>query len=156
MQRTGVELDSLLADDEYLNAILLTHGHIDHYRTLGENVRHNAPIYTSPATATIIERALPEAQKNNDLGSVSAAVDALEPIEDWTTILPNLEVRPIPVGHTPGAVGFVLRFHDERSEQSGFGDEMQYLLATGDFTTRPCAGYSLRSRYVSGDGLLLH
>ncbi len=137
----GVDLDALLADDEYLNAILLTHGHIDHYRTLGDNVRHNAPIYTAPATATIVERALPEAQKHNDLGAVSAAIDALEPIEDWTAILPNLEVRPIPVGHTPGAVGFVIRFHDEASANSAFDDEMQYLLATGDFTTRPCAGY---------------
>ncbi len=137
----GVDLDALLADDEYLNAILLTHGHIDHYRTLGDNVRHNAPIYTAPATATIVERALPEAQKHNDLGAVSDALDALEPIEDWTAILPNLEVRPIPVGHTPGAVGFVIRFHDEASTNSAFDDEMQYLLATGDFTTRPCAGY---------------
>ncbi len=138
----GVDIDELLDEDEYLNAILLTHGHIDHYRTLGENVRHNAPIYTSPATADIVELALPEAQKNNDINSVSAALDALEPIDDWTSILPNLDVRPVPVGHTPGAVGFVFRFHDEARDTVEYEDGAQYLMATGDFTTRSCAGYS--------------
>lgn len=138
----GVDIDELLDDDEYLNAILLTHGHIDHYRTLGENVRHNAPIYTSPATASIVELALPEAQKNNDIHAVSTALDALEPINDWTSILPSLDVRPIPVGHTPGAVGFLFRFHDDTRDAAEFEDGAQYLLATGDFTTRSCAGYS--------------
>lgn len=75
----GVDLDSTLAAGEYLNGILLTHAHIDHYRTLGKNVRHNAPIYTSPATAAVLERALPEAQQDNDLGDVDAVLAALEP-----------------------------------------------------------------------------
>ncbi|WP_222913015.1 MBL fold metallo-hydrolase [Natrinema sp. SYSU A 869] len=136
-----VDLDSLLADDEYLNAILLTHAHIDHYRTLARSVRHNAPIYTSPATTAILKRVLPEAQKDNDLGDISAAVDALEPIEDWTSILHDLEVRPVPAGHTPGAVGFVIRFRDENAADDRLTGE-HHLLATGDFTTRPCAGYS--------------
>ncbi|MDS0474205.1 MBL fold metallo-hydrolase [Natrinema sp. 1APR25-10V2] len=135
-----VDLDSLLGDDEYLNAILLTHGHIDHYRTLARNVRHNAPIYASPATATVLEHALPEARKDNDIGDTSSALDALEPIEDWTSILHDLEVRPVPVGHTPGGAGFVIRFRDAAVADDLLNGE-GHLLATGDFTRRPCAGY---------------
>ncbi len=137
---TGVDVDSLLADDEYLNAILLTHAHIDHYRMLAKNVRHNAPIYASPATATVLEQALPEARKDNDVGTVSDALDALEPIDDWTSILASLEVRPVSAGHTPGAAGFVLRFRDANAAD-GLVNGEQHLLATGDFTTRPCAGF---------------
>ncbi|SER36156.1 MBL fold metallo-hydrolase [Natrinema salaciae] len=136
----GVELDSLLAADEYLNAILLTHAHIDHYRTLARNVRHNAPIYASPATATALEHALPEARKDNDVGDVSDALDALEPIDDWTSILHDLEVRPVSAGHTPGAAGFVVRFRDE-TVADGLLNGERHLLVTGDFTTRPCAGF---------------
>ncbi|WP_254763539.1 MBL fold metallo-hydrolase [Natrinema marinum] len=135
-----VDLDSLLGPDEYLNAILLTHAHIDHYRTLARNVRHNAPIYTSPATATVLKRALPEARKDNDLGDISAALDALEPIDDWTSILPNLDVRPVPAGHTPGGAGFLVRFRETETTGELLNGE-HHLLATGDFTERPCAGY---------------
>ncbi|NGM71340.1 MBL fold metallo-hydrolase [Natronolimnobius sp. AArcel1] len=136
----NVDVESMLADDEYLNAILLTHAHIDHYRTLARNVHHSAPIYTPPATASVLEQALPEAQKDNDLGDISVALEALNPINEWMSILPTLEVRPIPAGHTPGAAGFVLRFRDENSSDDPFTGD-QHLLITGDFTTRPCAGH---------------
>ena len=136
----GVDLDSLLGDDEYLNAILLTHPHIDHYRTLAKNVRHNAPIYATDATATALEHALPAAQQDNDLGDVSVALDALEPIDEWTSILSDLEVRPVPAGHTAGGAGFAIRFRDEDATDDPLRGE-QHILASGDFTTRPCAGY---------------
>ncbi|MGQ3414502.1 MBL fold metallo-hydrolase [Natrinema sp. LN54] len=136
----GVNLDTLLADDEYLNAILLTHPHIDHYRTLATNVRHSAPIYTADTTAAILEQALPEATQDNDLGDVSAALDALEPIADWTSILNGLEVRPIAAGHTPGGAGFLVRFHDETATDDPLHGE-QHILISGDFTTRSCAGF---------------
>ncbi|WP_226006700.1 MBL fold metallo-hydrolase [Natrinema salinisoli] len=143
----GVDLDSLLADDEYLTAVLLTHAHIDHYRTLARNVRHSAPIYATPATATVLEHALPEARKDNDLGDVSAALDALEPIDDWTSILHDLEVRPVSAGHTPGGAGFVIRFYDEDGGNELLNGE-RHVLITGDFTTRPCAGFpGLESNY---------
>ncbi|WP_049921725.1 MBL fold metallo-hydrolase [Halopiger djelfimassiliensis] len=135
-----VDLGSLLEDDEYLNAVLLTHSHIDHYRSLARNVRHSAPIYTSKATATILEHALPEAEQDNDLGDVSVALEALEPIDEWTSILNGLEVRPVSVGHTPGGSGFVIRFDDENTGGS-VPDGEQHILVTGDFTTRPCAGF---------------
>ncbi|WP_226483343.1 MBL fold metallo-hydrolase [Natrinema amylolyticum] len=136
----GVNLDTLLADDEYLNAILLTHPHIDHYRTLATNVRHSAPVYTADTTAAILEQALPEATKDNDLGDVSAALDALEPIDEWTSILNGLEVRPIAAGHTPGGAGFLVRFRDETATDDPLDGE-QHVLISGDFTTRPCAGF---------------
>ncbi|ADD07696.1 beta-lactamase domain protein (plasmid) [Natrialba magadii ATCC 43099] len=136
----NVDVESMLGDDEYLNAILLTHAHIDHYQTLARNVHHSASIYTSPATATVLEQSLPEAQKDNNLGDISVALDALEPIDDWTSILSTLEVRPVAAGHTPGAAGFILRFRDENSSDDPLSGE-QHLLVTGDFTTRPCAGY---------------
>ncbi|WP_049896608.1 MBL fold metallo-hydrolase [Natrialba chahannaoensis] len=140
----GVDLDRLLGPDEYLNAILLTHAHIDHYRTLGKNVRHSAPIYTSPATAAVLEQSLPEAQKDNDLGNVTAALEAVEPIDGWVSLLDSLDVRPVPAGHTPGGAGFLLRFRD--GSGSGATDSTlqptdQHILVTGDFTTQPCAGY---------------
>lgn len=138
----GVDLDAALESDEYLNAILLTHAHIDHYRSLGANVRHNAPIYASPATATVLERALPEARKDNDLGDVDAVLEALEPIDDWVSILDGLEVRPVPAGHTPGAAGFLCRFRDStRSSETPLPTDEHHVLLTGDFTLRPCAGY---------------
>ncbi|WP_243645248.1 MBL fold metallo-hydrolase [Natrarchaeobius chitinivorans] len=135
----GVDVDSLLGDGEYLDAILLTHGHIDHYRTLARNVRCGVPIYTSPSTAMILEHALPEATKDNALGDVSAAIGALEPIDDWTSVLETIDVRPVSAGHTPGAAGFVIRFRDENA--TGLLDGEHHILVTGDFTTRPCAGY---------------
>lgn len=135
----GVDLDDLLGPDEYLNAVIVTHAHIDHYRSLGKNLRHSAPVYTSPATAAVLEHALPEAAKDNDVGDVSAAVEAIEPITDWTAILPQLEVRPIPAGHAPGASAFVFRFEDEAAEEPLEG--RRHLVVTGDFTRRPCAGY---------------
>jgi len=136
----GVDVDSMLADDEYLNAILLTHAHIDHYRTLAKNVRHSAPVYTSPATAKLLEQTLPEATKDNDLGDISVALDALEPIDEWTPILPTLDVRPIAAGHTLGASGFILRFRDG-TVSDGLLSPEKHVLITGDFTIRPCAGF---------------
>ena len=146
-----VDIKSMLADEEYLNAILLTHAHIDHYRTLAKNVHHSAPIYASPATATVLEQALPEAEKDNDLGDVSIALEAIEPIDEWTPILSTLEVRPIAAGHTPGAAGFILRFRDENSSDDPFNSK-QHILVSGDFTARPCAGFpGLRTSYPFDD-----
>lgn len=136
----GVGIESHLHEDEYLSAICLTHGHIDHYRSLGRNVLHSAPIYTAPDTATILDRALPEATQYNDLGDVEAAREALTPIDDWEPILDTLAVRPVSVGHAPGAVGFLFRCEDETLDDE-LTPSTRYVLATGDFTTRPCAGY---------------
>ncbi len=108
----GVRVERDLGSDEYLAGILLTHAHLDHYRTLGENVRDGAKIHTSPSTAAIVETIYREGKRNYDLSGTETVLDALEPIEDWHEIRNDLAVHPIPVGHSPGAVGFVIRILD--------------------------------------------
>lgn len=112
---------------------MLTHAHLDHYRTLGENVRDGAKIHTSPSTAAIVETIYREGKRNYDLSGTETVLDALEPIEDWHEIRNDLAVHPIPVGHSPGAVGFVIRILD--------GSRPVYALVTGDFGFEGVAGY---------------
>ncbi|MFC3960188.1 MBL fold metallo-hydrolase [Halovivax cerinus] len=133
-----VDVTDVLDDDEYLTAILLTHAHIDHYRSLARNVVHGAPVYATPATAALVERALPEATKDNDVGPVDRAIEALTPITDWVDVLPEVAVRPVPAGHAPGAAGFVCRFADDRTQ---LGPDDNHVVITGDFTRRDCAGF---------------
>jgi putative mRNA 3-end processing factor len=129
----GVRVERDLGSDEYLAGILLTHAHLDHYRTLGENVRDGAKIHTSPSTAAIIETIYREGERNYDLSGTEAVLDALDPIENWHEIRNDLAVHPIPAGHAPGAVGFVIRILD--------GSRPVYALATGDFGFERVAGY---------------
>ena len=130
---TGVDLDAMLGPDEHLAGVLLTHAHLDHYGTLADSLRDGAPVYASEATAAILEDVLSEGEKNYDLGASEGVVDALEPLDDWTTVFPDVEACPVPAGHAPGASGFVVRFHD--------GNRANHVLFTGDFTTRRVAGY---------------
>jgi putative mRNA 3-end processing factor len=131
----GVDVSSLIdiEDDEYLAGILLTHAHLDHYETLPENHVQNAPIYAFRDTARILDDVLHEARTHHDLGPVDDVLGAVEPIDDWTSIVDGVRVRPIPAGHAPGAAGFLIQFQDDGTAQT--------LLATGDFTTRDAAGY---------------
>lgn len=128
-----VDVDELLGDDEYLSGILLTHAHLDHYQTLGENLRDEAAIYATPETAATIEQILTTNDEHVHLSNPEKIEDALTPVEAWTTITPDVRVHPVPAGHAPGAAGFVVQFDD--------GTESHHLLATGDFTTRSVAGY---------------
>mgnify|MGYP000123808804 CR=1 FL=1 len=130
---SGVDVDDLLGEDEYLSAILLTHAHLDHYRTLGSNLRDEAPIYATPETMEAITTRLDTDAEHADLDNPDDVRAAIEPITDWTTITSDIHVTPVPAGHAPGACGFVVRFAE--------GDDRHHLLATGDFTTRRAAGY---------------
>lgn len=134
----GVDLDRHLAADDYLAAALVTHAHIDHYRTLGKNLRHGAPVYAAPGTAAALEHSLTEATKDNDVGDVESVLHALEGVEGWTTLVErpdfSVDAVPIPAGHAVGAAAFLVRIEDEPL------DGPRYVLATGDFTRRPCAG----------------
>ena len=130
---SGVDLDSLLSDDEYLAAVLLTHAHLDHYASLADSLRDGAPVYAAEPTANVLEDVLTEGEKNYEIGATESVADAIEPLDDWETIVPEVEAAPIPAGHTPGAAGFVVRFHD--------GSRANHLLFTGDFTMRRAAGY---------------
>lgn len=130
----GVDVDDLLeGDDEYLTAICLTHAHRDHYATLGENLRDAAPIYTSPDTAAILGDVIDAGEEFADRKTKETILDRLTPIEGWTTIVDGLRIRPVPVGHTPGATGMLLAIGD--------GDEQRTILITGDFTLRRAGGY---------------
>lgn len=130
----SVEIDDLLADDEYLTAIVLTHAHSDHYQSLAANLRDGASIYTSEATARILETVLNEAQQHtSNINDTEAVLDALEPLDDWESPIEGLRIAPVPAGHTPGATGFVLQFESN--------DQQKTILATGDWTWERAAGY---------------
>jgi putative mRNA 3-end processing factor len=129
----GVDLDALLGEDEYLAAVLLTHAHLDHYASLSDSIRHGAPVYAADPTANVLEHVLVEGEKNYEIGASDGVVDALEPTDGWTTLVPGVEAAPIPAGHTPGAASFLVRFED--------GTRTNTLLFTGDFTTRQVAGF---------------
>jgi putative mRNA 3-end processing factor len=132
----GVDIDSLIDEDknEYLTGVLLTHLHLDHYSTLGENLRDGAKIYTSEENEKILDTVLSEAnsnaEQNFDRQSIRSAVT---PVADSVTIGNNLTITPVPAGHTPGATAFYLEF------DTGNGTET--ILITGDFTRRKVAGY---------------
>ncbi|GAA0460207.1 MBL fold metallo-hydrolase (plasmid) [Halococcus dombrowskii] len=130
----NVKVDELLADDEYLTAIVLTHAHSDHYQSLAANLRDGAPIYTSEATARILESVLDEAQQHTDnISDTEIVLDALEPLDDWRSPVKGLRIAPVPAGHTPGAAGFVLQFESD--------SEWKTILATGDWTWQRAGGY---------------
>jgi putative mRNA 3-end processing factor len=129
-----VDVNDLLADGEYLTAIILTHAHSDHYQSLAANLRDGAPIYTSEATAHILETVLTEAQRHTgSTTDTEAVLDALEPLNDWDSPVEGLRIAPVPAGHTPGAAGFVLQFESD--------DQRKTILATGDWTWERAAGY---------------
>lgn len=122
-----------LGGEEYLSAILLTHAHLDHYETLADNVTDGAPILTSPSTAAAIETIHTEAEDNYGLGDTESVLEAIEPIRGWYDLRDDLSVHPVPAGHAPGAVGFLVRFLDAGTAH--------HLLVTGDFTRTAAGGY---------------
>lgn len=130
----GVDVDDLLdGDEEYLTAICLTHAHLDHYTTLAENLRDAAPIYTASDTAAILGDVLDAREEFTDRQTKEQIMDRLTPLEGWTSIVDGLRIRPVPVGHTPGATGMLLTVED--------GNEQRTILITGDFTLRRAGGY---------------
>ncbi|ELZ88470.1 putative exonuclease of the beta-lactamase fold involved in RNA processing [Haloferax elongans ATCC BAA-1513] len=131
----NVDVTDLLNEDEneYLAAICLTHAHLDHYQSLGDNLVHGAPVYATTDTATMLEDVFAAGEDHYELSNTNRVLEQLEPIVDWTQIVPGLRVHPVPAGHTPGAAGFLFEITD--------GDESRTILVTGDFTDRRAAGY---------------
>jgi len=134
----SVSPGAFIGPDASLDGVFLTHAHSDHYRSLGPTLSGSprTPLYTSPATASILEQVVTEANQYQDLGDVDAVSEALTPIGTWTTLADGVYVLPVSAGHTPGAAAFLFRVDD--LEQN---DETVTVLATGDFTTRSAAGY---------------
>ena len=135
----GVSPDGLVGPDESLDGVFLTHAHVDHYAGLGsilsETDGDETPLYTSPATATVLERLYTEADRYQNLGGAEPVSDALSPIEGWTALDDEVAVLPVPAGHTPGAAGYLFRIEDAQNH------ETVTVLVTGDFTDRSVAGY---------------
>lgn len=132
----GVSPDDLVGPDESLDAVFLTHAHVDHYAGLGAVLSRvdGPPLYTSPATATVLERVYAEADRYQNLGGAEPVSEALEPVVGWTPLDDDVAVLPVPAGHTPGATGYLFRIEDAPNH------ETVTVLVTGDFTTRPVAG----------------
>lgn len=129
----GVDVDEMLADDEYLTAVCLTHAHLDHYRTLGENLRDGAQVYAASDTARILEDVYEAGARYHDFNQFDDVLDSLTALDGWTTIVNGLRVRPLPAGHTPGAASLLFAIEDD--------DTQRTVLASGDFSTRRAAGY---------------
>lgn len=128
-----VDIDTLLGPDDHLVGTCLTHAHLDHYQSLPTCVRDGGPLFVSPATATILDEVLDVAAEHHDLATTSALEEAVVEVEGWTDVCPGVQLHPIPAGHAPGAVGYVVRFEDAAGPHD--------ILVTGDFTFEACAGH---------------
>ncbi|WP_238476938.1 MBL fold metallo-hydrolase [Natranaeroarchaeum sulfidigenes] len=129
----GVDVDALLRPEDDLVGICLTHAHLDHYKELAAAHRGDVPIFASPWTAAILGDVFEIATTEYAVTSSTSVSDAVTPISEWTELATGIEIHPVPAGHAPGAVGFLVRVTD--------GDQSHHLLATGDFTCRSAAGF---------------
>lgn len=158
----GVDLDDLLGEDDEFCGTCLTHAHSDHYTALQSvqaSARQRrdaeATVYTAPGTAAVLGDVLDiAARQTTDEdgatdttdppggggGSADGTGDALagatsgtvRSVDDWTTVSEQIEIRPVPAGHAPGAAGFLVRVGD--------GDDERLCLVTGDWTLRDAGG----------------
>jgi putative mRNA 3-end processing factor len=127
-----VSVDRLLEPGDRLVGVCLTHAHLDHYRSLPSCLDEGVPVYASPATAAMADDVLDVASERYDVADRGVVADALVGVDDWTTVCPGVRLHPLPAGHAPGAVGFLVRFDD--------GDGHHDVVFTGDFTQTDCAG----------------
>lgn len=129
-----VSLDELLAEDEYLAGILLTHAHVDHYKSLGDAHRDGAPIFTSHGTGAILDDVFAEGERHHGLENTDSLRGYVREIDGWQDVVGDLlSVHPIPAGHAPGACGFLLQITEN--------DDSFTAVVTGDFTFRDAACY---------------
>lgn len=131
----SVSPTAFIGSEESLDGVFLTHAHSDHYASLGSVVSPDVPVYVSPPTGEILQQAYNEADQHRSLGNAEVIAESLTPIETWTELTEDVDVLPIPAGHTPGAAAFLFRIDDLQNN-----GETVTILATGDFTLRPVAG----------------
>lgn len=141
--------ERILQPADELAGICLTHAHLDHYQSLESCRQEETTIYTSEPTAAILDDVFNIAARDYDVTTNEATTQAIQPINGWTDIAPGLAVHPVPVGHVPGAVGYLFQLDDN--------GRTIHVLATGDFTRRRAGGYPGfdPSSYLDIDVLLL-
>lgn len=130
----GVHVDELMDESrgEYLGGIIVTNAHPEYYSTLGENVREETPIYAAPDTATILAASLTGSHPRN-IEQREAILEQLVSVNDWSQIVHDLRIHPIPTGHAPGAAGFLFEITE--------GEDVHTVCLADEFTTRRTAGY---------------
>lgn len=129
----GVDFDRLLDEGEYLQAVLLTHLHLDHIQSLAKIAERETPIITTRDNEVLLDQMVKMDGHRLGIDDPEVVNELIRVVEsEWEQIRDDLEVRAIPAGHAPGAVGFLIRFKDE-------GDWF-HILATGDFTLHGVAG----------------
>jgi putative mRNA 3-end processing factor len=126
----GLDLDEQLSGEGRLSATLLTHAHQDHIVSLDTCLRDGAPIYASSETARILKHTLAVDADRLGIEHPDEIIDRLQVLDaDWTRLVREVQVRPVPVGHAPGATGFLIQF-----------DDTEHIFVTGDFTQHDVAG----------------
>lgn len=130
----GVNIDELLDESrgEYLMGIVINNAHPECYCTLGENARDDVPIYAPRSTAQIIATALtgPHARSVDYHETI---LDQLVVVDGWQQPTDGIQMHPLPVGHAPGAAGFLFEIVD--------GKGYHTLLVADEYTVRQAGGY---------------
>jgi metallo-beta-lactamase family protein len=132
-------------DPAALDAVVLTHAHVDHCAYLPRLVRlgYGRPVYATPATIDLLGLVLPdsahlqeeEAEYANEKGyskhqpalplytaqDAAAALRLLRPLpyHELREVVPGLAVRPSDAGHILGSAALTVQFEGQRIAFSG-------------------------------------
>jgi len=107
--------------------------HVDHYAELTAAHRGDVPIYTSPATATILDDVFDVATNKYDITASEAVTSAITPIDDWTDVCSRHRNPSSASGSCTGSSRVLVPVTDD--------DDTHHILATGDFTSRRAGGF---------------
>ncbi|UPM43501.1 hypothetical protein [Halocatena salina] len=130
----GVDIDDLLDESrgEHLAGIIINNAHPECYCTLGENARDDVPIYATHQTAQIIATALtgPHARTVDQPETI---LEQMVVVDGWHQFVNGVQLHPVPVGHAPGAAGFLFEIVD--------GKRYRTLFVADEYTVRQAGGY---------------
>ncbi len=130
----GVDIDELLDESrgEYLMGIVVNNAHPECYCTLGENARDDVPIYATHQTARIVATALtgPHARSVDQHETI---LDQLVVVDGWYQLADGVQMHPLPVGHAPGAAGFLFEIVDGKRYHTVFVADEYTVRQAGDY-----------------------